>query len=68
MGCYLDWENDIENKSHSKKKIAVRWHIMVDCFVERFIACFKHPAVFFLYFSKIAFLYARLSVTFYYFY
>lgn len=51
MGCYLDWENDIENKSHSKKKIGVCWHITADCLVKIFISCSTHPMLF----AKIAF-------------
>lgn len=51
MGCYLDWENDIENKSHSKKKIDLCWHITADCLVKIFISGSTHPALF----AKIAF-------------
>jgi len=45
MGCYLDWEN-IENKSHSKNKIDVCWHITADCLVKMFISGSTHPALF----------------------
>lgn len=51
MGCYLDWDNDIENKSHSKKKGTVCWHITADCFLKSFISRPIYPALF----AKIAF-------------